>query len=322
MFATPTAPTSSETAPSPRNRPLRAPCGVGACGEDGRGLADVDLVGRFGVGGRGEHALDGGDLAGHAADVDRGRVTVEAEVGLGGGEADEHGAVDLRGQDRGAEDPGDVEPLPAQPDALAGIDAVDAEPLRGSGAEHRDRLSLGRRVEVGAAGDRGADGGQERERRRLHAQRSCLCGGDERAAVDRGARAARVGDLRDGADASDHPRRCDRELCGVAGEGLAGGDGEQVGAEPVDLGEQPGLRGGREAEHRHDRRDADRDAERREPGAQPSGAHADAGDAREVGQAQLPGGRAGERLHVCCPGGRLTSANAAAPACLTMALTT
>ena len=293
MFATPTAPTSSETAPSPRKRPLSAPCGVGACGEDGRGLADVDLVGRLGVGGRREHALDGGDLAGLAADVDRGRVIVEAEVGLGGGEADEHGAVDLGGEHGGAEDSRDVEPLPAQPDALAGVDAVDAEPLGGGGAEHRDRLSLGRRVEVGAAGDRGADGGQERERRRLDAERSCLGGGDERAAVDRGARAARVGDLGDGADASDHARRRDRELCGVAGEGLAGGDGEQVGSEPVDLAEQPGLRGGREAEHRHDRRDADRDAECGEPGAQPPGAHADARDAREVGNAQLPRRRAG-----------------------------
>ena len=144
MLATPTAPTSRETAPSPRKRPLSAPCGVGARGERGRGLADVDLVRRFGVGGRGEHRLDGGDLAGRAPDVDRRRVAVEAEVGLGGGEADEHGAVDLGGERRRAEDAGDVEPLPAEPDALAGVDAVDAEPLRGRGAEHRDRLSLGR----------------------------------------------------------------------------------------------------------------------------------------------------------------------------------
>ena len=171
-------------------------------------------------------------------------MIVEAEVGLGGGEADEHRAVDLGRQRRGAEDSRDVEPLAAQPDALAGVDAVDAEPLGGGGAEHRDRLSLGRRVEVGAAGDRGADHWQERERSRLHGQRSCLCGGDERAAVDRGARAARVGNLGDRADASDHPRCGDRELCGVAGEGLAGCDGEQVGAEPIDLGEQPRLRGG------------------------------------------------------------------------------
>ena len=92
--------------------------------------------------------------------------------------------------------------------------------------------------------------------------------------------------------------------------------------EPVDLGEQPGLRGGREAEHRHDRRDADRDAERGQSGAQPPGAHADARDAREVGQGAASWGRAASRRHVCCPGGRLTSANAAAPACLTMALTT
>ena len=168
MFATPIGADEQGDGAEPEEEAVEGALGVGACGEDGRGLADVDLVGRFGVGGRGEHALDGGDLAGHAADVDRGRVTVEAEVGLGGGEADEHGAVDLGGQHGGAENSGDVEPLPAQPDALAGVDAVDAEPLGGGGAEHRDRLALGRRVEVGAAGDRGADDGQERERRRLN----------------------------------------------------------------------------------------------------------------------------------------------------------
>ena len=172
-----------------------------------------------------------------------------------------------------------------------GVDAVDAEPLGGRGAEHDDRLSLGRRVEVGAADDRRADDRQQPQRCRLDAERACLRGRDERAAVDRGARAARVCDLGDGADASDHPRRRDRELCRGAEERLAVRDREQVGSEPIDLREQPGLRGGGQAEHRDDRRDADRDAERGETGAQPSGAHADARDPREVGQVQLPGSR-------------------------------
>jgi len=89
----------------------------------------------------------------------RRRVIVEPEVRLGGGKADEHGAVDLGSEYGGAENSCDVEPLPAQPDPLAGVDAVDSEPLGGGGAEHRDRLSLGRRVEVDAAGDCSADGG-------------------------------------------------------------------------------------------------------------------------------------------------------------------
>ena len=65
-----------------------------------------------------------------------------------------------------------------------------------------------------------------------------------------------------------------------AGEGLAVGDGEQVGAEPVDLGEQPGLGGGGEAEHGDDRGDADGDPERGQRGAELAGAQPDAGRAR------------------------------------------
>ena len=84
----------------PEEEAVEGALGVGAGAERGRGLADVDLVGCFGVGGRGEHGLDGGRLAGDAADVDRGRVAVEAEVFLGGGVADEHGAVDLRARAR------------------------------------------------------------------------------------------------------------------------------------------------------------------------------------------------------------------------------
>ena len=147
---------------------MSAPWASARATERGGGLADVDLVGCFGVGGRGEHGLDGGGLAGDAADVDRGRVAVEAEVGLGGGEADEHGAVDL-GRERGrGEDAGDVEPHAAEPDPLAGVDAVDAEQLCGLRRRARDRLGRGRGVEVAAAGDGRADGREQVERRRLH----------------------------------------------------------------------------------------------------------------------------------------------------------
>ena len=85
-------------------------------------------------------------------------------------------------------------------------------------------------------------------------------------------------------------------------------DVEQVGAELVDLGEQAGLAGGGDAEHGDDRGDADRDPERRERGAQPARAHADAGQPREVGGPQPrrreAGGGGGH-------GASLTSANAA-----------
>jgi len=83
------------------------------------------------------------DLAGLRAHVDGGGVAVGAEVGHGGGVADEHGGVDVGGEDGGAQDSGDVEPLAAEPDAFSGEDPVDAEALGGQGAEHRDRLSGG-----------------------------------------------------------------------------------------------------------------------------------------------------------------------------------
>ena len=199
---------------------------------------------------------------------------------------------------------------------------VDAEQLCGLRAEDADRLGRGRGVQVAAPGDGRADGREQVQGRRLNLERVGVDGRDQRAAVDVGAGRARVGDLGDRADPADHPGGGQRQLGGAAEQRLPGGDGEQVGAELVDLGEQPGLGGRREAEHGDDRRDADRDPERREPGAQPPGADADARDPGEVARAQLLGcecrgcGHAPYR-----PGGWLTSANAAGAAPLTVALT-
>ena len=110
--------------------------------------------------------------------------------------------------------------------------------------------------------------------------------------VDRRDQRAAVGvDVADGAgvvhggdraDAGDHAGCGERELGGVAAEGLPVGDGEQVGAQLVDLGQQPGLGGGGEAEHGDDRGDADRDAERGQRGAQLAGAHAHGGESGQI----------------------------------------
>ena len=84
-------------------------------------------------------------------------------------------------------------------------------------------------------------------------------------------------DLRDRADAADHRRARPRAARhGLAEEGLAVGDGEQVGAQPVDLGEQPSLGGCGEAEDGHDGGDADGDAQRGQAGPQRAGAQPDA----------------------------------------------
>src|ERR1700758_4070830 len=77
MLATPIAPTSSATAPRPRNRTLNAL------------LASAWAT-----------AVAG-------AEVDRGGVPVEAEVALGGGVADEDGGVDAGGEWGWSEDPDD-----------------------------------------------------------------------------------------------------------------------------------------------------------------------------------------------------------------------
>ena len=61
------------------------------------------------------------------AELAVGALAVEAEVALGGGESDEDRRVDLWGEGGGVEDAGEVEPHPSQPDALAGVEPVDAE---------------------------------------------------------------------------------------------------------------------------------------------------------------------------------------------------
>ena len=95
-----------------------------------------------------------------------------------------------------------------------------------------------------------------------------------------------------GPDPPDHRRGGRRELRGLAEEALAVRHGEQVRPERVDLGEQPRLGRGGDAEHRHDRGDPDRDPERREGGPELSRPQSDEGDPPEVGGPELARPRA------------------------------
>jgi hypothetical protein len=79
-------------------------------------------------------------------------MPVEAEIFLRERIADQDRGVDLRGQCRRLEDPGDIEPHAAGPDPLAGEDPVDPDELGGGGAEDGDRLVLGGGVEELALG--------------------------------------------------------------------------------------------------------------------------------------------------------------------------
>jgi hypothetical protein len=133
--------------------------------------------------------------------------------------------------------------------------------------------------------------------------------GDERVAVDVGVRRPGLFDFGDRADPSDHSRRGQGQLGGVAGERLAVRHRQQVCPEPVDLGKQAGLRGGGQAENGDDRSDADRDAERGEARSQTAGAQPDAGHPRDVGRLQPGQSKTCIRAHGE-EAGLLTSANA------------
>jgi hypothetical protein len=113
---------------------------------------------------------------------------------------------------------------------------------RGGGAEYGDGFLGGGRVEVVALGDAGGDHREEAEGCGLDGQGVGVTGGDVGVAVGVGA-ADRPGGLHllDTADAADHGRRRGRQLRGAAGDALPVADGEQVGAELVDLVEQAGL---------------------------------------------------------------------------------
>ena len=131
-----------------------------------------------------EQVVDGVDVAGLGAHVDGGGVAVEAEVVLGGREADEDRGVDVGGEHGGVQDAGYVEPHVVEPDPLAGEDPVDPEALGGGRAEHGDGFLGGRRVEVAALGHAGAHGAQQAEAGRVDGEGVGVDGGDERAAVD------------------------------------------------------------------------------------------------------------------------------------------
>jgi PD-(D/E)XK nuclease superfamily len=151
--------------------------GVGLGNKSGRGLANVDLVGGLWVGGCRKHGMDCVYLICQGTHVDGGGVAVKAEVSLGGGEPNQHGAVDRRSQDGRLQDACHVEPLAAHPDPLARKCAVDPEALSG------DRLGGGGGIEVPTLGHSRGDRREEAEAGRDDAKGVGVNGGDERTAI-------------------------------------------------------------------------------------------------------------------------------------------
>ena len=158
MLATPTAPTRSATAPRPRNRPSKAPLASAWATRASEGWLTLTPLGFSGLAVAARRLSTALTRSVLGAEVDGRGVSVEAEVFLGGGVADNDGGVDGGGEHGRFEDAGEVEPLAADPDPFARVDVVDAEQLGAGGAEHGDGFSGGGGVEVVAVGEgRGDD---------------------------------------------------------------------------------------------------------------------------------------------------------------------
>jgi HAMP domain-containing protein len=97
---------------------------------------------------RGQHLLDVVDLVGLGPYVDHGRVAVEVQIFLRGRVADQYRGIEFGCQGRRAQDPGDVEPLPADPDAHPWVNPGDAQAAGGGRAKHGDGLVGGGGVEI------------------------------------------------------------------------------------------------------------------------------------------------------------------------------
>ena len=285
MLATPTAPTKRATAPRPRNRPLRALLASAWATRASDGWLTLTSLGYSGLAVAARRLSTATTRSVLGAEVDGGGVAVESQVSLCRGVADEDGGVDGGGEHGGFEDAGEVEPLAAHPDALVGVDAIDAEQLGGDGADDGDGFLGGGRVEVVTLGDGGGEDREEVDGCGLDGQAVGLSRGDVGGAVSVGA-ADRAGTLHllHTADAADHGRRGGGQLHGATGQALAVADGEQIGAELVDLRQQAGLGGRGETEHGDDRGHTDGDPERGQPSPQLPGAQPNGGEPGQVGE--------------------------------------
>jgi len=113
-LAMPIPPTSSATAPSPRNRVVVEPAMANraASASDGR-LTDTSSGSR-GLVGAGQHTGHAGGPVGLGPHVDAARVAVEAEVPGGDGHPDQRGVVQLGRQFERLQDADDGVPPLAQ----------------------------------------------------------------------------------------------------------------------------------------------------------------------------------------------------------------
>ena len=150
--------------------------------------------------------------------------------------------VERRVEQRRLENPDHGEPGLPQVHQDVAAHVVDLEHLRRLGAEHRLRIAIGDGAEEPSRREPDAEHVGQVLAGRIDPDPTGLRGGHERRSVDAGVRdLVHGGVVVDVLHVVDHGQGRVREDLVVAGERLAGRDGQQVRPEGVDLGQEVGL---------------------------------------------------------------------------------
>ncbi len=155
---------------------------------------------------------------------------------------DERAGVERRIEQRRLENPDHGEPGLPQVHQDVAAHVVDLKDLRRLGAEHRLRVAVGDRAEEPSRREPDAEHVRQVPAGRFDPDPTGLRGGHKWRSVDTGVRdLVHGGVVVDVLHVVDHGQGRVREDLVVADERLAGGDGQQVGPERVDLGQEVGL---------------------------------------------------------------------------------
>ena len=201
---------------------------------------------------------------GAGSQVDRGRHDLGPQKLLGSGVADHHGAVDVGIERQRFEDPDHSEAAPTDPNDRTAPQVVDPEPLGSDRPEYDRRKRHSLVVEEASVGHGPLERVEQLWFGGQHVEAVLVV--DILVALNIGVELRYRRRLFDGADPAHHGGRLRREFGALTEQVVAGLDLQQVGAELVDLGDQIGLAGTRDAEHGDHRGDPDRDSDRRQQG--------------------------------------------------------
>lgn len=176
-----------------------------------------------------------------SAHEDRGRNVVTVEVLGGRRHADQSCSVEVRVELELVEDADHREPLITEPYELSPRDVVDAEPLRSNGTEHGGRVGARDVVEEHTVGHGPRQSVEQIGIDRLNRDAARLAARNEISLEHLGIDIADGRGLFDRPDAGDHRRRFLRQLTASQTDAAARLNGEEVGAELVELRQEIGL---------------------------------------------------------------------------------